>query len=135
MLVYVLCASAVRLLQFRNAIRGLGMAEERVDAIDSLFETLDEDGGGSLDRAELKAALRKLQRAVNEEQDVANEIVAGADALRATADAFDAAALAAQAFEESRARLEKARSGSVSARIGHLLMARNFKIGDVKAKW
>ena len=121
--------------QFRNAIRGLGLADERVDAIDGLFEALDEDGGGSLDKNELKAAMRKLQRAVNAEQDMANEIVAGAEALRAAAGCFDAAGLAGQAFQASYQRLEQQRTGSLSARIGHLLMKRNFKIGDVKAKW
>ena len=48
---------------FRKRMLQMGFAEEDGPALDDLFDRLDEDGGGTLDVEELKAALGKLRDA------------------------------------------------------------------------
>lgn len=48
--------------QFRKNVRTLGINDED-DALDALFDTMDQDGGGTLDLEELKSALTSLREA------------------------------------------------------------------------
>jgi len=47
-------------VEFRQGVRGLGLKADNKD-IDILFDTIDTDGGGSLDLPELKDALKEMQ--------------------------------------------------------------------------
>lgn len=47
-------------VEFRQGVRGLGLKADNKD-IDTLFDTIDTDGGGSLDLPELKDALKEMQ--------------------------------------------------------------------------
>ena len=49
--------------QFRRNLRGIGLDERGLEESDTLFAELDTDGGGTLDLAELKVALHRLQEA------------------------------------------------------------------------
>lgn len=51
---------AVGKIEFRQGVRSLGIKAENKD-IDALFSSLDDDGGGTLDAAELKDALKVVQ--------------------------------------------------------------------------
>ena len=51
---------AIHKMDFRNRVRNL-VDEPEVAVIDELFDSLDADGGGSLDTTELSAAMKKLQ--------------------------------------------------------------------------
>ena len=46
--------------EFRSNVKAIGV-EATVEELDDLFDTLDTDGGGELDVAELKVALKTLQ--------------------------------------------------------------------------
>ena len=52
----------VDMKEFRGNVLALGI-EARGDEVDELFQTLDEDGGGTLDVDEIKHALKALQEA------------------------------------------------------------------------
>lgn len=55
-------AGAVDRKQFRKGVRTFGVNDED-QALDALFDSLDDDGGGTLDNEELKAALSVLRDA------------------------------------------------------------------------
>lgn len=59
---HAVCVRCVRLsIQFRAHVEALGVEVSSASEIDALFDELDADGGGSLDAAEVKRALRVLQ--------------------------------------------------------------------------
>lgn len=121
--------------EFRKAIVALGLTGENAKSIDELFDALDADGGGSLDKGELRVALKKMRKAMSDEQAAAEAVVANGAVLLAAATALSEAAQLSQDFADADRKLEVLRLGTVQSRLGLLLMARNFKIGDVKAKW
>ena len=59
--------------EFRMNVLALNINAE-ADEIDALFDTLDTDGGGSLNTSEVKKALRKIQDASNSKKDQVREL-------------------------------------------------------------
>ena len=86
--------------QFRSNVRSTGIDEQSDAAIDELFDSIDLDGGGTLDLDELKKALSTLREA---SIDVDNEIVR----LKKQATELWKFAKAAQLEHENRRKVEE----------------------------
>ena len=53
---------AVNKTSFKNNVRKMGLVADD-EALDAMFDRIDDDGGGTLDLQELKAALAQMQDA------------------------------------------------------------------------
>jgi Ca2+-binding EF-hand superfamily protein len=109
-----------------------------IHEIDALFDSLDCDGGGSLDFREFKSALKGFRAAVESESQADSSVHAHAERTRVVAEALNLAARETEAFERSGAELEALRgvgAGTVESRLGHLLTMRNMKVGEMVARW
>jgi hypothetical protein len=126
-------------MEFRQKVRNFvetPAIKAPVPQIDQLFESLDEDRGGSLDPVEMRAALKKLQDAAAEAKSSASAVIARAGLLRDRAAAARKAAeatLACESAEEEILRLKS--NSSLDARLGALLAAKAMKISELVAKW
>ena len=111
---------------------------QSIHDIDALFDSLDGDGGGSLDVKELKIALKAFRAAVESESQADHSVQAHAASTRNVAEALRVAARETEAFEHAATGLQAARAlgaGSVESRLGHLLSIRNMKVGEMVARW
>ena len=122
-------------MEFRTNVRKM-LDKPNVKELDSLFESLDEDKGGSLDISEVRSAFARLRGAA-------------ADAMKASIAVGEASALyrerAAQAtevaeltrsVEVAEKRLDElSNNKSVGARLGAVLAGRSTKMADVVSKW
>ena len=127
----------VKKMQFRQKVRGsLGIKANNVE-IDKFFNSMDEDGGGSLDLAELKPALKFLLDAAQGAEDDAARFRQQAAELREKAAQTEAAAQVTEAAESEEAELEKLKNtlGPPDVQLGNLIIKRNLKIGDIITKW
>ena len=120
-------------MEFRQNVRKL-LDKPDVKDIDSLFDTIDQDKGGSLDTGELKAALKKLQNDAATNASGANATRERAAFLRKRADEARKVALTTREYEGARdeqSRLEK--NKPLGARIGAWLEAKS--VTEVMSKW
>lgn len=111
---------------------------QSIHDIDALFDSLDTDGGGSLDVKELKLALKAFRAAVESESQADHSVQTHAASTKHAAEALRMAARDTEAFERAAAELEAQRAigaGSVESRLGHLLSMRNMKVGEMVARW
>ena len=127
----------VKKMQFRQKVRGSLGIKANNHEIDKFFNSMDEDGGGSLDLGELKPALKYLLDAAQGAEDEAARLRAVALELRDKAAQTEAAALATEAAEREEAELERLKHelGPPDVQLGNLILKRNMKIGDVLTKW
>ena len=98
---------------FRHEVNGLGLAASASD-VDALFDSLDDDGGGTLDNAEVRTALKTLA-------DECDQVKAAIKTLTAKSSELSKAARAAQSDfrrmkeEDERAKVELARKEEAKA--------------------
>ena len=98
--------------------------EPNVKLIDELFNEVDDDGGGSLDVAELTAAMRKLQETARANEGELASVAERIAFLQSRAEAWGEVADKTAEAEESEAKLEAVRSNkSISARVGAVLVS------------
>lgn len=112
--------------EFRRDIR---KTLERPDTleVDALFDTLDEDHGGTLDAAELKAGIEKLRRAAERAASSASTRAGEAEAFRAKGlRAAQVADAIRQAEQAAQAVVAKEEPG-VRAQIGAILLRKGTK--------
>lgn len=128
----------IKKVPFRQHVRtSLHMIATNVE-IDAFFDSVDDDGGGSLDFEELKIAMRKLYKAAGAADAEAAGLREKAEECRRLAaqlqEAHDATASADQ--EEQRLEeMKKRNSTDVAPQLGNLIVKRNLKIGDLTSKW
>ena len=123
--------------EFRVHIRNL-FAKKPVDTqdVDDLFMTLDDDGGGTLDIPEIKAALKKLK-------DDAADARAGAGAARARGAVLRKKAaiiregpkVAALETEKAATEFKKIRKGTVGSRLVEFLHLKGIKAVSAVSQW
>jgi len=127
--------TAVTKIEFRQHVRKL-LDKSEAKQIDMLFESLDEDHGGTLDLGEIRAALKKLQ-------DSAAVAAKAMVSTRAKMLRFKhLEELAQQALEATRTIEEASKEAtllssnkSVSARLGAQILSKRMKVVDVVQKW
>jgi hypothetical protein len=85
-------------------------------SIDDLFDDLDDDHGGTLDAAELKAALKKLKDAASKAKSEEVAMLSRAAHFQARADAAKTAMRATDELEQSRLAIEDCKKGKMSLR-------------------
>ena len=126
----------INLNEFRGCVRNsLGIKADNKE-IDILFSKLDEDGGGSLDLAEVKTALKALKDAASTAEGEAEAMRDKATARRAQAAVVVAAAEAAALVEAADvAIIELQNNPTVASRLGAILVAKNYKVSELIAKW
>jgi len=123
-------------MEFRTVVRNHLSIKADNKQIDDFFASMDADGGGSLDFAELKTALKSLQDASAQAEVEGASWHARAEQLKGKADTIKEVAAATIASEEADARLNALRNQTaVDAMLGAMILKRNLKIGDVIAKW
>ena len=126
--------------EFRLHTKKLGLDQTHSTAdIDSLYDSLDLDGSGSLDVSEMKAALKRMQEDVKNVNDSMKRIYAHAKAMRAVAELFTQAAKDMLVVENAKQRLETLREAtsdtSAAYRVAETIKKRNLKIGDILVGW
>ena len=119
-------------------MRKLFKAPPDTKDVDSLFKSLDVDGGGELDMSELKAALKQMIAAY------ANRKAAGASAMvkvaakREQAKALREGSIAAavRASEAAVTTLQELRKiSSIDSQLGDIINSKGWKASDVATKW
>ena len=106
--------------------------------VDTLFASLDEDGGGELDMKELKASLKKMMAAHANRKALTAAAMAKVAAKREQATALKEGSIAAavRASEEAVARLEALRKkSSIDSQLGDAINNKGLKASDVATKW
>ena len=127
--------AAITRMDFRKHVRTL-VDEPNVKLIDELFGELDEDGGGSLDVAELTAAMRKLQdeakQNVHANEKVRDTIAFLHSRLEMVRDVLSKMA-EAEALEEKLVQLTQ--NVKCVTRVGAALAKKNMKIEQIVVNW
>ena len=103
-----------------------------------LFDSWDDDGGGSLDLKELRSALTKLQEAARAWRDVPDPNRGRVEMLRRRASDAEDAAKACATAEAAEFELERFREsllGRADVQLGALLYRRKVKPGAVVTQW
>ena len=119
---------AINKMDFRKHIRKV-VDNPNIVEVDALFGELDDDGGGTLDVGELKAAFKKLQQEVAKNSELAGDVRSKVAVLRERAAAVEAVADVTELAEKAEARLAEIRDNvSVHAKLGALIIKRNLKI-------
>lgn len=107
--------------------------------VDALFNSLDSDGGGSLDIPELRAAFKKMSDAFKGAGDAAATGKAQAAALRAKAAALtdDGGVIeATRAFETACGTLLHMRTNrDIRSDLGEALALKGLTVGAIASKW
>jgi len=123
--------------EFRLHLRNTGINATSAEA-DDLFDSWDEDGGGSLDLKELKTSLLTAQKAAqqwNNQPDPNREKVLE---LRKRAQMAEDAAKATEAADEAERELAELRHSNdtrADVQLGALLYKRKVKPGAVVTQW
>lgn len=115
-------------------MRGLGGTLKDIDVreIDGLFASLDTNHSGEIDTAELKFAIKRMQREAQEREAEAAHARETAARLHQVADLFRAAAEVRAELEDAEQLAEAIEADkSIDARLGEVLRKRNVKIGEV----
>ena len=121
--------------EFRVNVRKLMENANAKDA-DALFDSFDEDRGGTLDIPELRKVLKSLKDAAvgaqREEADTRKLVEQVEERLEQSLEVL----AKTRASEEAEVRLEDLRTNKgVGARLGVLLVTRNLKVGDLTLAW
>ena len=129
-------------IEFRQVVTGrdlksLGLKADNKD-IDSFFQGMDADGGGSLELAELKPALKTLQERSAIADREAARLRTFRDALRQRAEEAKKLAEVGEVVEAEEKILSEGGVGpsaTVDVKIGAAIMKKNIKIGEAVSKW
>ena len=123
--------------EFRAAIRSsLGLKADSKE-IETVFDLLDEDGGGTLDTGELKVGLLKLMDAAEKSREADQALRAQAARHRQRASALTLAAANMEAVVAEEMRLAQLRR-PVSVRLGDVITNKTkggSKIKDLTSSW
>ena len=123
--------------EFRLNLRNTGINATSGEA-DELFDSWDDDRGGSLDLKELRAALLKCQdaaKAFKSTPDPNESKVAAMRQKAALAAEASEATAAAEEAEQELADLERKNKHSAAIRLGALLQRRKIRPGAVVTQW
>ena len=123
--------------EFRLNLRNTGIIVTSQEA-DDLFDSWDEDKGGSLDLGELKAALTKVQEAARAFRDLPDPNKDRVDLLNRRASEAEEAASACAAADRAEEELEQLKAsllGRADVQLGALLYRRKVKPGAVVTHW
>ena len=125
-------------LEWRSFIsdkRQLGVKTNNQE-MDAYFNSLDTDGGGSLDLIEIKKAVKALRNQGLKANMVAEAARKRASQIRERADLVKQAAEATALAERQEKTLEELIAGApLDQRLGQLLIKRNLKVGEVVKLW
>ena len=120
---------------FRQNVRKM-VEDSSAKEVDALFQRLDDDGGGTLDLAELKSAMRRFRDASDRVVHETEQIHREAAQMRERAAQISKVLEATRASEQADMRLEQLRSRkSAGAKLGTILVSRNLKVSDLVNKW
>ena len=123
-------------IEFRACVRNSLGLKAKNEEIDAFFVTLDADGGGSLDLAELKMALKKIRAAAAAADAEADKIRSDAQALVTNAADLVVVAEATEACEADEARLAQLQDiRTVESRLGAKIVMNGWKLADVMRIW
>ena len=123
-------------IEFRACVRNSLGLKAKNEEIDAFFVTLDADGGGSLDLAELKMALKKIRAEAAAADAEVDQIRSDAQALVTNAADVVAVAEATEACEADEARLAQLQDmRTVESRLGAKIVANGWKVADVMRVW
>jgi Ca2+-binding EF-hand superfamily protein len=123
--------------EFRLNLRNTGLNTTSAEA-DALFDSWDEDRGGSLDLKELRTALEALKREAQIFKSTPDPNVERARALRhraALAQDAARATAAAERMEQESEELTAELDGAADIQLGGLLFKRRIKPGAVVTNW
>ena len=99
--------------------------------IDAFFATLDADGSGAVDLAEMKPALKALQKQAVAADAEKARLLKKSEGLQERIDAVLKVAALTEAVEKEAAALKQAQEQpSAAARIGAMLIKKNVKVGS-----
>lgn len=98
-------------IELRMVVRNKMKIKADNKKIDALFDSLDQDGGGTLDAKEMGAALDKLKIACYAATEKREQARAQASELRVLADAFSAALAATDEVESLQAKVKGLSNG------------------------
>ena len=122
-------------MEFRQHVRKL-LGKPDVKQIDALFESLDEDHGGTLDVSELKNALKTLQVQALDRASKSSHLRALADKYHEHGKQASEVAIATAAFEKASQELDELRGNkTVAAQIGDCLSRKSMKVGELVMLW
>ena len=122
-------------LEFRQHVRKL-LEKPDSKQIDALFESLDDDGGGTLDVQEIGGALKKVQSAAAQGARLAEGIQEKINRLQSLTSLAQEALDSTMTLEHLGKRVQEL-SGTqpVSSRLGAQILAKRMKASDVIQKW
>ena len=121
--------------QFRQNVRKL-LDGSNAKEVDALFESLDDDKGGTLDIEELSKALFKFRQATANLEQQIQDTRSAAQLLHKRSEQCMSAAQTTRDAEQADARLEELRNNkSCGARLGAMLVQRNLKVADLVKQW
>lgn len=124
-------------MEFRQHVRKM-IDKTDVKDIDALFDELDDDHGGSLDVPELKAALKKLQKAAEISARKTAAVREQVVLLQSRLEAANHALSLTSELERSKTALEMKKSGDtvpLRERLGMRVNERGIKVNELVAKW
>ena len=125
-------------MEFRTHIRKLLDNPDTRD-IDALFDKLDDDGGGTLDVPEMRAALKKLKDAAIKAKVEETAMLERASHFTSRADAARGAVSAMEQLEAARRELEECKTGKMSLRdrMGVILADKGSKstVNETVSQW
>jgi len=126
----------ISLIEFRACVRNNLHLKADNQEIDAFFNTMDGDGGGSLDLNELKVVFKKLSDTALRAGDETAAIRARADLLQAKVDTLSEVAEATETAEAAYAKVQYLlREKPVDEALGERLVAKNLKVQDVMRLW
>ena len=120
-------------MDFRTNIRNLGLKAED-EEIDALFNRMDDDGSGSMEISELRAALQVLQNEAAQAAEEKAEVTKILTALRRKATYSEVTITAASDYDESRASHEHiARNQPLPLKLGEAI--KDIPSDELMARW
>ena len=121
-------------MEFRGNVRKM-LPKADTKEIDALFEQLDDDGSGEMDVAEIKGALRKLQKQAAVAASSQSAVLARAAEMRAKADRIRKVKEETVVYEEAVLELQTAEKKGVGAALGFAIKEKGLNVNDIVSKW
>jgi hypothetical protein len=123
--------------EFRQHVRSIGLSASN-DEIDALFESWDRDKGGSIDSAELQAALLELRAEHVKRWGRSVALETQIETLRSRADAGQSAITATESATREEAELQALLAdidGRLGVQLGTLFVSRRIRVGEIVGSW
>lgn len=124
-------------MEFRAHVRKvLNKVSVSTKDVDQLFESLDDDHGGSLDVEELTAALKELQTNAAAAAHAREQSSVGIEAERKKVEQVQEYLDRTEDYERAKAEFEaESQRRRLDAEVGQVLLLRKTKISELAAKW